>query len=109
MSAQSAFASSELDRERATGSWPPAAAYAQAAVRFAAEQHRLQRSGGRPAQVRALGAMADLFTTLAEARRARDEAERRLAEEPAETLEEILTGHRAGNGTALRSGAGERP
>ena len=38
-------------------------------------------------------ALADLLATLEEARRAREELERRMAEEPPEGLEAILAGH----------------
>lgn len=44
----------------------------------------------RPSPRRAPDALADLLATLAEGRRAREAAERRMAEEPAEVLEDIL-------------------
>jgi hypothetical protein len=93
MSPSSLLASMDFGADVAMGA-SGAAIYARTAARFTEERNRLQLSGGRPAQIRALGAMADLFHTLAEARRAREEADRRLAEEPLETLEDILAAHR---------------
>jgi hypothetical protein len=84
-----------------------AAAYARAAARLTAECHRLRQSGGRPAQIRALEAMADLFRTLAQARRARDEADRRLAQGPVEALEDILGDRPVRPVPPLRGGAGQ--
>ena len=104
MSAQSFFAWLDGVRDGRKGLEGPAAAYARAAAEFAAEQNRLHLSGGRPAQGRALAAMADLLFTLPEARRARDEAERRLAEELQDTLDDILAGHRARDVRIIRSG-----
>jgi len=82
-----------------------AAAYARAAARFTAESNRLRQSGGHPAQIRALEAMADLFRTLAQARWARDEAERRLAQEPVEALGDILGDRPVRPAPPLRGGA----
>ncbi len=55
------------------------------------------RGGTLPADVtpgedppRAADLLADLLATVAEGRRAREAAERRMAEDPPETLEEIL-------------------
>jgi hypothetical protein len=81
---------------------PGAAAYARAAARLTEAHNHLQRLGGPPAQIRALGAMAELFHTLAEARRARDEADRRLAEEALETPDELLAGRRSCDVMLLR-------
>ncbi len=99
MSAHALHASWNSAADAALDASGAAAAYARAAARFAEERDLLQRSGGRPAQVRALGAMADLFHTLAEARRARDEADLRLSAEPLESLEDILAAHRGGAAT----------
>jgi hypothetical protein len=106
MNASSPLASMDFGADAATGA-SGAAAYARAAARFTAERKLLQRSGGRPAQIRALGAMADLFHTLAQARRARDEVDRRLAQEPAETLEETLGDCPGRPVPVFRSGAGQ--
>ncbi len=107
MSTHALDAWSRSDADVAMDASGAAAAYARAAARFAAERNLLQRSGRRPAQVRALGAMADLFHTLAEARRARDEADLRLSAEPLESLEDILAAHRGGEGTDHCSGTHE--
>ncbi len=99
MSAHALQARSDSEADVAMDASGAAAAYARAAARFAAERNLLRRSGRRPAQVRALGALADLYHTLAEARRARDAADRRLSAEPLESLEDILAAHRGGAGT----------
>lgn len=106
MNAYSLLASMDFGTDVAMGAPGAAVVYARAAASFAEEKNLLQRSGGLAAQVRALGAMADLFHTLAEARRARDEADRRLTEGPLDTLEDILAAHRGGALTL--PGAGTR-
>ena len=103
MSAYAPIAWMDLGEEWALGAGCPAATYTRAAARCAAEQQRVRQCGGRPAQVRVLGVMADLFRTLAEARRGRDEAERRLAEGPLETLDDILAGYPARPAAVLPS------
>ena len=104
MSARPLSAWRELSSDMAGGSGSPAAGYARAAARFAAAQHLLQRARGTPLQVRTLDALPDLFFTLAEAHRARDEADRHLAKEPQDTLDDILAGHPACDVRMLRSG-----
>jgi len=108
MSAYALPASMDLGTDAGPGDAGAAANYARAAARYTEERDRLQRSGARPSQARALGAMADLLHTLAAARRARDDADRRLAGEPLETPDDLLAGYRPCDVTILRSTNPER-
>lgn len=72
-----------------------AKAYARWARRLAARAEAPWASEAGAPRVLALRAVAELYRTLAEARRARERAERRLAAEPAEDLQTILATLRA--------------